>query len=131
MKRVLSLLLILVVVCSIASVALASEAEVLSVFGARFSSSTSCTGGTVFGDVLASQLPGETVRIYVYLQVKTASGSWKTKATAYGQGSKTVTASCTAISGNSYRVKYTYEWYDSAKNLLESGYGYSNVIQVP
>lgn len=131
MKRFLVLCLIVVVIWSAVSVAFGSGVNLLTVMGARISSGISSSANTVTGKVIVSRLPGETVRIYVYLQAKSPTGSWTTKTSASGDGSTTIPVTCSAVSGYSYRVKYTYKWYDDSNSLLESGSGYSNVIQVP
>lgn len=97
----------------------------------QFRCNLSLSGSTVNGVVQAALPSGCTIQITVNIQYKSTSGTWYTRATAVGNGATTVPVSCDAVSGTSYRLRYTYRLCNSTGALMDSGTGYSSVLQVP
>lgn len=133
MKRVLVMAVLCVGLISWVSSALAFDNLITPLGGGRvqIQSSISIQSGSVKGVVSAIVKSGYTLGLTVSIQANNANGVWLTKSTSSGQGSNTVSVSCSVSSGTSYRVRYSYKLYDTSNVLLESGSGYSNVIQVP
>lgn len=133
MKRVLLMVVLCVVLMSWISSAVALDNAINPLAGGRvqIQSSISNQNGSVKGVVSAIVKAEYTLGLTVYIQAKNASGVWLTKSTASGQGSNTVSVYYPVSSGTSYRVKYSYKLYDASNVLIESGNGYSNVLQVP
>lgn len=86
--------------------------------------------GLVTGSAYASVPAGKSLVLTVTLQSSNLNGYWKSEKTISGNG-EPITVSCTAYSGSSFRIRYSYKLYDSSNELEESGSGYSHVIQVP
>lgn len=84
--------------------------------------------GSIIGGLSATEPAGHTITLTIAIQYQSSSGTWYTKTSATAQGTY-IDTTCTATSGTRYRLRYSYKLYDETSTLIDSGSGYSNVIQ--
>lgn len=135
MKKAISVLLVLVVVC-ICSVSVMAEDGVMPRYTgiSTFSGTVTISGRTVNTSVTGTLWDGYTGKLTAALQERGPDGVWKTVAnytgTASNWGAHLIDQSYTGTPGCSYRAYCVFKAYDASGNLVDDEARYTNVHTV-